>query len=46
MVVFRRSEGRLVPVPLLVVLEEQDAMLSDEDDALIWVADRDGHMEG
>ena len=46
MVVLRRSEGRLIAVPLLVALEEHDAILSVEDDALIWAADRDGHMEG
>lgn len=34
-VVLRRSEGRLLAVSLLVTLEEQEAMLSVEEEALI-----------
>lgn len=45
-VVFRRSKGLFVAVPLLAVLEERDIMLSVEEEALIWAVERDGHMEG
>lgn len=42
----RRSEGLLVAVALLAMLEARERLLSVEDEALISVEERDGHMDG
>ena len=45
-VVLRRSEGLLVAVALLAMLEAREKLLSVEEEALISVEERDGHMDG